>query len=81
MYVLSFLCFATAFPVGALVIVVSSAVRSVFVCLCGKCRKTRVERDRRGDAHEVRWGLAFELFELAVVSIGVLFASLRHERG
>ena len=26
------------------------------------------------------WGVAFELFEVAVVGIGILFASKRHER-
>ena len=26
------------------------------------------------------WGVAFELFEVAVVGVGILFASKRHER-
>ena len=38
----------------------------------------------RGDGGEglmiKSWGVAFELFEVAVIGIGILFASTRHER-
>ena len=57
---------------GALVIVVLCVV-----CLCGESRK--IGEGVWGGAHEDRWGVAFELFEVAVVGIGVSFASIRHE--
>ena len=44
---------------GALVIVVSCVV-----CLCGESRKIG-EGVWWGGAHEDRWGVAFELFEVA----------------
>ena len=41
------------------------------------------ERGKEGEGgvdNEDSWGVAFELFEVAVVGIEVLFASVRHER-
>ena len=58
---------------GALVIVVLCVV-----CLCGESRK--FGEGVLGGAHEDRWGVVFELFEVAVVGIGVSFASIRHEQ-
>ena len=34
----------------------------------------------RGGVMIKSWGLAFELFEVAVVGLGILFASKMHER-
>ena len=72
-----FLCFAAAFHVGALVIVVPSVVRCVLVW-----RVANEEKWGRGGWGGIikSWGVAFELFEVAVVCIGILFASIRHER-
>ncbi len=65
---------------GALVIVVSSVVRCMLVW-----RVANEEKWGRGDGGEggvmiKSWGMAFELFEVAVEGIGILFASIRHER-
>jgi hypothetical protein len=48
-------------------------------------RVANEEKWGRGDGGEggvmiKSWGMAFELFEVAVEGIGILFASIRHER-
>ena len=64
---------------GALAIVVSSVVRCVLVW---QVKKNGGEGDGGGGGGVMikSWGVAFELFGVAVVGIGILIASKRHER-
>ena len=64
--------------VGALVIVVSSVVRCMLVWRVANEEKWGRGGWRGGMIKS--WGVAFALFEVAVVGIGILFASIRHER-
>ena len=63
---------------GALVIVVSPVVRCVLVWRLAN--EGNGGEGERGVVMIKSWGVAFELFEVAVVGIGILFASIRHER-
>ncbi len=67
---------------GALVIiVVSYVVRCVLVWrLANEEKWGRGGWKGGGGVMAKCWGVAFELFEVAVVGIGILFASKRHER-
>ena len=63
---------------GALVIVVSPVVRCVLVWRLAN--EGNGGEEERGVVMIKSWGVAFELFEVAVVGVGILFASKRHER-
>ncbi len=63
---------------GALVIVVSPVVRCVLVWRLAN--EGNGGEEERGVVMIKSWGVAFELFEVAVVDVGILFANKRHER-